>query len=218
MSMDITPPHLRCGMGSCPSVHVLEDGRLAIVANLAGETDNVPVEVWAKRNSDAGEALVVVNADLLSDLPELVHLRSQVASLREALGCQADDGVTGTVSSPSALQKSAGEDADRRIEREIMAKVNDLRKAALADYRVYVAELPRRMDRLQAERKAYLHGRLMGLSATYREFEKRQPINWAHFQETERPDEERASAMSAHSGEAGGLTPHLEPQESTQDG
>ncbi len=79
---------------------------------------------------------------------------------------------------------------DRRIEREIMEKVREWNDQALADYKAYVKTLPRRPNKQQAERKAYLHGFLVGVAITYREFEKRQPIEW---QETGRQDEEERS-------------------------
>ncbi len=90
MAKDITPEHLRCSLGGCPSVHVLDDGRLAIVADLAGEADKVPEEIWAKRDFDAGEALVVIRQDYFIDLPLVTRLRSENERLREALGCQAN--------------------------------------------------------------------------------------------------------------------------------
>lgn len=75
--MNITPPHLRCGLGQCPSVHVLEDGRLLIV----GEGE---ITAWNAVNGigiklGETERAVVVSPDLLSDLPEHVKLREDIA-------------------------------------------------------------------------------------------------------------------------------------------
>jgi hypothetical protein len=96
----------------------------------------------------------------------------------EVIMCQADDVQTGDSVSPSALQSSDCADAERRIEREIMAAIEVLHEQALAAYRRYVASTPRKMNKEQAIQHAYLHGKVAGLGAARREFELRQPIKW----------------------------------------
>lgn len=80
MSMDITPNHLRCGMGSCPSVHILEDGRLEVRGDLV-----VIHETLAKaagHEVKTAEATVVIPAEYFSALPELVRLREENERLK----------------------------------------------------------------------------------------------------------------------------------------
>jgi hypothetical protein len=76
---DLTPHHLRCGFGSCPSVHRLEDGRLMIVGQEA-ETRAVELPSGHFQDqavigdvsiSDAEEAVII---DAMSDAEFDRHL------------------------------------------------------------------------------------------------------------------------------------------------
>ncbi len=59
MIKNLTPMHLRCPVGECPSVHQTEDGRLVITGPLAEDNDQ--------------EATIVVSGELLSGLKDLVQ-------------------------------------------------------------------------------------------------------------------------------------------------
>lgn len=50
--------------------------------------------------------------------------------------------------------------------------------ACLAEWKEFVASVPRRMNVAQRERSAYLRGRLAGLHQAHREFEMRAPITF----------------------------------------
>lgn len=70
---NLTPDHMRCPMGDCPSIHQLEDGRLLIVGKIAPflEVDEngqgLHPEDWpVDLNND--ETAIVISPDLLSDL------------------------------------------------------------------------------------------------------------------------------------------------------
>lgn len=142
---------------------------------------------------------------------ELVHLRSQVASLREALGCQADGTAVGERSSNTAcsLQTDPIAEAIRHLKliRDDVFHEEQLQiwsDEFLADISPYVnVETYDDGVVLHESVKAFLTSRVL------------ERIGEALL-EAQRPDEERASAMSAHSGEAGGLTPHSSPDDSSE--
>lgn len=60
-SHNLTPPHLRCDWGGCPSIHRLEDGRLLVVGQSIDETTPL---------GDIGdnEDAVIISPDLLDTL------------------------------------------------------------------------------------------------------------------------------------------------------
>jgi len=64
MSKNLTPEHMRCGYGTCPSIHKMEDGKLFILGEYANS------EEWAQagdpKKSDS-EAAIVISPDLLSE-------------------------------------------------------------------------------------------------------------------------------------------------------
>lgn len=64
MTEDLTPKHLKCGFGSCPSVHRLNDGRLRIVGEFDREHG-----VTTERGKPS-EAAIVISPDLLGTLIE----------------------------------------------------------------------------------------------------------------------------------------------------
>lgn len=96
MSEDLTPKHLRCGFGSCPSVHRLEDGSLLIVGKIPGpglrvrETDHGIIDTYQGCEFSVGsdEAAVVISPGLLGTLIE-EKVREAVDAERER--CAADD-------------------------------------------------------------------------------------------------------------------------------
>lgn len=63
MTENLTPPHLRCVTGSCPSIHQLEGGRLLIVGTHVREIADVTREQVGVAPT---EAAVVIDEDLLS--------------------------------------------------------------------------------------------------------------------------------------------------------
>jgi hypothetical protein len=55
---DITPHHMRCFAGSCPSVHELDDGRLMIIGKRGDfMADNLNIAV-----ADSEEAIIIDRA------------------------------------------------------------------------------------------------------------------------------------------------------------
>lgn len=58
---NLTPAHLRCEWGACPSVHRLEDGRLLIVGD-----DGFPKSREVGIPCDSDEAVIIIHPDLLS--------------------------------------------------------------------------------------------------------------------------------------------------------
>ena len=84
---------------------------------------------------------------------------------------------------------------DRRIEREIMEKVRRMRETALTEHRNHLGGVARRMNRAQAVRAAYLQGFLSGVSRAYREFELRQPIEWAEDSQGQIEEDRRADEV-----------------------
>jgi hypothetical protein len=61
---EITPPHLRCGPGSCPAVFRLNNGNLLIIGKLAPH--DIKAHIDARIGAD--EAAVVISAEYLRDL------------------------------------------------------------------------------------------------------------------------------------------------------
>lgn len=91
MPENLTPEHMRCAAGTCPSVHQLEDGRLLIVGaeaptDLDGET---VFETGARIGQN--EAGVIISPDLLSSLPELVRLREALALAKQEINWWVDE-------------------------------------------------------------------------------------------------------------------------------
>lgn len=74
MAKDITPEHLRCSLGGCPSVHVLDDGRLEIT----GEYARV-----ISKDDGPDEAVVRIGEEYFSELPEVVRLREALSETLE---------------------------------------------------------------------------------------------------------------------------------------
>lgn len=89
MTEDLTPKHLKCGFGSCPSVHRLDDGTLVVVAEFAHmhAPGTAIGDLYDSLEQKVGEneAIVVISPDLLGTLieemmleklsrPEAVHL------------------------------------------------------------------------------------------------------------------------------------------------
>jgi hypothetical protein len=77
---DLTPMHLRCRFGACPSVHELSDGRLAVVGPIAD------VETLAALDGKIAphEESVIVPRDLLTGICAEDALKSAVARLESA--------------------------------------------------------------------------------------------------------------------------------------
>ncbi len=69
---DLTPKHLRCSLGGCPSVHRLDDGRLMIVGvNAEADptiTSQTFLDLGLRGKIGPDEEAIVISADLLSDL------------------------------------------------------------------------------------------------------------------------------------------------------
>lgn len=210
--MNITPPHLRCGLGQCPSVHYLKDGdytpehlkcavsmacpgvrghngKLVIVGRKA---DDIATELGLGVGPD--EAVIAIGEEYFSDLPELVRLREENESLREALGCQAEVTAVGERSSNTAcsLQTGVSAEAIRHLKliRDDVFHEEQLQiwsDEFLADISPYVnVETYDDGVVLHESVKAFLTSRVL------------ERIGEALL-EAQRPDEERASAMSAHS-------------------
>lgn len=73
MATNLTPDHLRCSLGGCPSVHELEDGNFVIVgkyARLMADTEASALRDNLRNAGQIGpdEAAIFVEADLLSTL------------------------------------------------------------------------------------------------------------------------------------------------------
>lgn len=82
MSMDITPPHLRCGMGSCPSVHILGDGNLLVIGkDILKDPKLLGRFIPAPAGVDVGddERAVLISSEYFSALPEINQLREDIA-------------------------------------------------------------------------------------------------------------------------------------------
>jgi hypothetical protein len=60
--------------------------------------------------------------------------------------------------------------------RAALAAIREQQDSALAEWKEFAATVPKRMSASQRERSAYLRGRLAGLHAAMREFEKREPL------------------------------------------
>jgi hypothetical protein len=61
---EITPPHLRCGSGTCPAIFEAEDGSLVIIGK------RLPKD-WLNKIAHRvgeGEDAVIIQADLLANL------------------------------------------------------------------------------------------------------------------------------------------------------
>jgi hypothetical protein len=66
---NLTPQHLRCEWGGCPSVHELEDGRLLIVGEMQ-------FDWWAREkggNPGQNEMGVIIDRALLSTIRDEVR-------------------------------------------------------------------------------------------------------------------------------------------------
>lgn len=64
---NLTPAHLRCVIGNCPSIHRLEDGRLLVVGRIASLDEKLAVMAnGALWNDD--EAAVIISPELLGSL------------------------------------------------------------------------------------------------------------------------------------------------------
>ncbi len=61
---EITPEQLRCGIGLCPAVFDLENGKAAIIGST--KTADLPDEVMRKVGEN--ETVIVVPLELLKDL------------------------------------------------------------------------------------------------------------------------------------------------------
>jgi hypothetical protein len=100
---EITPPHLRCSYGGCPSVHLVEETGYAgcavgascpsitshgldviivgkIAAGLATQVARADGRLLSE-TIGPDETAVIVTQELLSDLPEMVRLRERVKEL-----------------------------------------------------------------------------------------------------------------------------------------
>lgn len=90
---DITPSHLRCGSGFCPSVKVRDDGRLEITGEY--------IRMISKPDA-VEEAVIVISQEYFSDLPELVNARKRIAELEAILD---ESAIEVKTFSPEALVK-----------------------------------------------------------------------------------------------------------------
>jgi hypothetical protein len=79
---NLTPTHLRCGFGSCPSVHRLEDGRLLIVGEMGWS------HFWPSglRPAD-NEEVILIDPAILATLRE-EWVREAVEAERKAIKAQ----------------------------------------------------------------------------------------------------------------------------------
>lgn len=67
---------------------------------------------------------------------------------------------------------------DPKKTQDALASLMSMESAARQDWKSFVDKCPRRPNKAQAERIAFLRGRLSGLHEALREFEMRSPIEW----------------------------------------
>lgn len=72
MAENMTPLHLRCGFGSCPSIHRLKDGSLLIVGTYAshcdGQASDLREQLGMANKIASHETAIVITRDFLEDL------------------------------------------------------------------------------------------------------------------------------------------------------
>ncbi len=236
--IDITPAHLRCSIGGCPSVHLLDDGRVLIVGETAfgGDASMHLVQI-AKILETVGrlESAVIVSPDILSDLPELTRLRKEneilggalveisghadlggpwcAAKARlalEGLGCQASGLQGGEAVSPTALHLGAGGEAEEWAECGF-GICGDCGAGLIDDAPCLRCKWQERRAMGKAVwRPCDCHKHEQQVCDLCQGVPKR----------IQRPDEERASAMSANSEHIASLTPiktHENPPRTAED-
>lgn len=91
MSQDLTPKHMRCPAGDCPSITRLDDGRLLIVGAEA-PTDLDETVFGTEIKIGNNEAGVLISPSLLDTLMEEVRReeRERCAKIADAIGCEVD--------------------------------------------------------------------------------------------------------------------------------
>ena len=63
---EITPKRLRCGVGLCPALFELDDGRIVVIGKLPDPQHPLPRKILDKVGDN--ELAVVIPADYLKDL------------------------------------------------------------------------------------------------------------------------------------------------------